>query len=228
MSTSQEPSPCEFRNALDLPTGKCYIPDMSRDKHQDFFDQLAAEWDLNYTAVDLEFLQHIVDQLEVKEGWDILDLGCGTGILFDMLRRRVGEQGSITGVDFSFEMAQKAHRNFPFHNVNVVDANASVLPFRDSAFDLAIAFSAFPHFADQQRALEEAHRVLKPRAKFYIIHLESSRELNELHHHIGGAVEHDVMPASERLREMFGRSKFVEVQIEDHPGLYLATAINLK
>lgn len=201
---------------------------MSHDKHQAFFDQLAAEWDLTYTAIDLEFLQHVVGQLEVKPSWDILDLGCGTGILFDLLRRRVGESGSVTGVDFSFEMAQKALRNFPFTNVNVVDADATVLPFRDNAFDMAVAFSSFPHFSDQQKALEETHRVLKPRGKFHIIHLESSKEINDLHHHIGGAVEHDVLPASERLREMFAASKFAEVQIEDHPGLYLATAINLK
>ena len=201
---------------------------MSHDKHQAFFDQLAAEWDLNYTAIDLEFLQHVVNHLEVKAGWDILDLGCGTGILFDLLRRRVGESGSVTGVDFSFEMAQKAHRNFPFANVNVVDADATMLPFHDNAFDMAIAFSSFPHFSDQQKALEETHRVLKPRGKVYIIHLESSREINELHHRIGGAVGGDVLPASERLREMFEASQFVEVQIEDHPGLYLASAINLK
>ena len=201
---------------------------MSHDKHQEFFDRLAAESDLMFTAVDLEFLQHIVDQLDIRQGWDILDLGCGTGVLFDMLRRRVGETGSVTGVDFSFQMAQRANLNFPFPNVAVVDADAQMLPFRDSAFDMAVAFSAFPHFSDQQKALLETHRVLKPRARFYIIHLESSRDLNQLHQRIGGAVASDLIPPGERLREMFSTSKFVEVTIEDHPGLYLATAMNLK
>lgn len=181
-----------------------------------------------FTAVDLEFLSHLVDNIEVKEGWDILDLGCGTGILFDILRRRVGDSGSITGVDFSFKMAEKAHRNFPFPNVNVVDADAILLPFQDSTFDSVFAFSAFPHFSDQQRALDETHRVLKPNAKLYIIHLESSKELSEIHRRIGGAVENDEIPAAARLQEMLDNSKFVEVSIEDHPGLYLATATNLK
>ncbi len=205
-----------------------YISAMSHDKHQEFFDRLAAEWDLMFTAVDLEFLQHLVEHIEVKENWDILDLGCGTGILFDMLRRRISENGSVTGVDFSFEMAQKAHRNFPFRNVNVVDADATRLPFGDSVFDMAIAFSAFPHFSDQEAALQETHRVLKPKAKFYIIHLVSSKELSKMHHEIGGAVEHDEIPPRERLHEMFSQSKFVEVTIEDHPGLYLASATNVK
>lgn len=205
-----------------------YIAAMSHDKHQEFFDSLAAEWDLMFTATDLEFLRHLVDHLDFKEGWDILDLGCGTGILFDMLRRRVGSAGSVTGVDFSFEMAQKAHRNFPFENVNVVDADAVNLPFADSTFDVAVAFSAFPHFSDQQKALDETHRVLKPGAKFFIIHLVSSKELSEMHQKIGGAVEHDEIPPATAMQRMFDHSKFADVTIEDHPGLYLASATNVK
>ena len=78
---------------------------MSHDAHQSHYDQLAAEWDLRFTAEDLEFLTFKVDQFGVKKGMDILDLGCGTGILFDILRRRVGKSGTVTGIDFSLEMA---------------------------------------------------------------------------------------------------------------------------
>jgi len=201
---------------------------MTHDVHQAFFDKLAAEWDFMFTAVDLEFLSHLVDGLGVSEGMDILDIGCGTGILFDMLRRKVGSEGSITGVDFSFEMAQKAHRNFPFQNVNVVDADAVTLPFADSTFDMAVAFAAFPHFSDQRKALEETHRILKPNSKFYIIHLSSSKELSEIHRKIGGIVENDEIPAAEKLNQMFANSKFIDVTIEDHPGLYLAKATTFK
>ena len=107
------------------------------DPHQEFFDNLAAEWDLRYTAEDLERLYRLVNRLPITEDMDLLDLGCGTGILFDMLRRRVGPGGLVTGVDFSIRMAQKAHRNFPFSNVTVVDADAARLPFQDSSYDMA-------------------------------------------------------------------------------------------
>ena len=199
-----------------------------QDKHQVFFDSLAEEWDLNFTAEDLERLSHIVEQLGVEKGMDVLDLGCGTGILFDMLRRKVTESGSVTGVDFSYEMAQQAHRNFPFANVNVIDADAVSLPFDDSTFDMAVAFAAFPHFSDQQRAIDEIHRVLKDGRKFYIIHLISSKELAEVHHRLGGIVEHDEIPPESSLRDMLNSSKFTDISIEDHPGLYLAIARNSK
>jgi len=196
------------------------------DKHQQFFDDMAAEWDLSFTVEDMERLSHIVDHMGVQKGTDILDLGCGTGVLFDMLRRKVGENGSLTGVDFSFKMIQKAHRNFPFENVNVVDADAMSLPFADNTFDMAVAFSAFPHFSDQQRAINEVHRILRNDMKFYIIHLTSSKEIAKIHHQIGGAVEFDEIPPEDRLRKMLNSSKFANITIEDYPGLYLATAVN--
>ncbi len=198
------------------------------DKHQEFFDKLAEEWDYTFTAEDLDRLRHLVSKIGVKEGMHILDLGCGTGILFDMLRRAVGDSGSVTGVDFSFEMAQKAHRNFPFPNVNVVDADAVALPFVDSSFDMVVAFASFPHFSNQQRALDEAHRVLKADCKINIIQLESTKEMIEIHHKVGGVVADDDIPSEDMLREMLQKSKFKNESIEDHPGLYLATATNSK
>lgn len=198
------------------------------DPHQEFYDRLAAEWDLNFTAEDLERLSRIVTGLGVKDGMHILDVGCGTGVLFDMLRRLVGEAGSVTGVDFSLQMVRMAHRNFPFNNVNVVDADATALPFADSTFDMGISFNAFPHFRSQQRALEEAHRVLKPNARFFIIHLISSTELATLHQEIGGTIRDDELPPSKKMRQMLDDSRFSDVKIEDHTGLYLASAINAK
>ena len=199
-----------------------------QDPHQDFFDNLAAEWDLHYTAEDLERLSHLVGKLPINPGISTLDLGCGTGILFDLLRRRVGPNGLVTGVDFALSMVERAHRNFPFTNVTVVDADACCLPFRDSSYDLAISFAAFPHFSDKDTTVREISRVLRPGATFYIVHLVSSKELADIHHREGGVVAHDMLPPEKELRRMFAAAHFSEVQIDDHPGLFLASAANAK
>jgi len=201
---------------------------MSHDQHQQFYNSLAAEWDLQFTAEDLERLSHLIEGLEITPGADILDLGCGTGILFDILRRRVGEKGTVTGVDFSIEMARKAHRNFPFDNINVVDADVSNLPFKDDSFDFAVSFSAFDNFADKLGVLHEVHRVLKANSRLCIIHLVSSKELSEQHHKQGGVLADDELPSAEKMAELFTDSHFRTVRIEDQPGLYMACAINEK
>lgn len=198
------------------------------DPHRDFFDNLASQWDLHYTAEDLERLSHLMAKLEITEGMSVLDLGCSTGILFDMLRRRVGATGMVTGVDYSLRMVEKAHRNFPFDNVTVVDADASNLPFLDSTYDLAISFESFPHFSKKQETLSEVDRVLKPGARIYIIDLASSKELVEIHQSGGGVIKDDELPSDAELRQMFAASNFEQVQIEDHPGLFLASAVNAK
>lgn len=193
------------------------------DPHQAFFDKLAEEWDLAFTSEDLERLNHLIEKINVRPGMDILDLGCGTGILFDLLRRKTGEKGTVTGVDFSLNMIRIAHRNFPFENVNVVDADVTMLPFPDKRFDLAVAFASFPHFRDQHRTLHEIHRVLKTGAKFFIIHLASSKEIGEHHKRIGGVVEQDRLPNAADFQNLFEHTKFKQVTIEDHPALFWAS-----
>jgi SAM-dependent methyltransferase len=198
------------------------------EQHRSFFDKLAGEWDLTFTAEDMERLSRLVQRLPIKTGFHVLDLGCGTGALFDLLRRRVGKSGTVTGVDFSFRMTEKAHRNFPFENVDVVDADVTHLPFRDSCFDMAVAFSSFPHFAERQDALNEVHRTLKSGAMLYIIHLQSSKELAALHHRVGGPVADDSLPDAKEMRNLFHSGGFEKIDIEDKPGLYLASAVCTK
>ncbi len=198
------------------------------DQHQEFFDNLAAEWDFRHTTEDRERLSHLIERLGVSDGMSVLDLGCATGILFDLLRRKVGRDGMVTGVDFSIRMVRRARRNFPFPNVMVVDAEASNLPFLDSTYDMGISLESFPHFPRQKQTLGEMGRVLKPAAMFHIVSLASAKEVSEIHRHVGGIVKHDELPAEEELRRMFVESHFGQVQIKDHPGLFLASAVNAK
>ncbi len=69
---------------------------------------------------------------------------------------------------------------------------------------------------------------LKTGAVFYIIHLQSSKDIASLHQRIGGPVMHDRLPSAEELRDMFSATSFTDVNIEDHPGLFLASAVNAK
>ncbi len=192
------------------------------DKRREYFDAFAEEWDKMFTAEDLEVLSFLIESFDIKKNDKIVDLGCGTGVLFDLLRRRVGPEGMVVGVDLSEEMVKKARKNFPFKNIMTIDADAEMLPLKSDLFDVAVSFAAFAHFTCQERVMEEASRILKKGCKFHIIHLLSSKELDTYHLKAGGPVADDHIPPLERMKEIFSQGNFVDVSIIDHPGLYLA------
>lgn len=192
------------------------------DRKQEYFDSLADDWDKDQTAEDMERLDHILDKIKITEGVNVCDLGCGTGVMFDMLRRRVGQKGYIVGVDFAPLVAHKAHKNFPFHNVGVVEADAAFLPFGPEVFDLVISFAAFAHFSQKDQSIHEAYRILKPGGRLIIIHLLGSAQLAEYHHHVGGPVDHDHVPDKSHLEEMLKRGHFTRTELTDTKNLYLA------
>ncbi|MBR2641951.1 MAG: methyltransferase domain-containing protein, partial [Lentisphaeria bacterium] len=70
-----------------------------------FFDRCAPTWDAEMIKRD-EIIEQILDNAEVGAGMEVLDVACGTGVMFDYyLARNVA---SVTGIDISPEMAKLA------------------------------------------------------------------------------------------------------------------------
>ncbi len=68
--------------------------------------------------------RRLVDLLPASRGQVVVDVGCGTGLCFDMLQAKVGSRGAIVGVDESPDMLALAARR-------VADAgwrNVTLLP----------------------------------------------------------------------------------------------------
>jgi len=84
---------------------------------------------------------------------NVLDVGCGAGgnILF------LGKFGRVTGLDIS-EEAIKFSRDKGFFEL--VLGRAEILPFPDRSFDIVTALDCIEHIEDDERALQECHRVL--------------------------------------------------------------------
>ena len=74
-----------------------------------FFDRCAPSWDGEMIKND-GIINKILDNAELGENMDVLDVACGTGVLFDYyLERKVA---SVTGIDISPEMAKIAQRKY--------------------------------------------------------------------------------------------------------------------
>jgi len=195
------------------------------ESRKEYFESFADEWDKNFTAEDLEILAFFLESFNIKVGHRIVDLGCGTGVLFDNLRRKVGPSGMVVGIDFSRRMTHKAKLNFPFSNCMVIDADTENLPLKAGVFDKVISFAAFAHFTDKKKVIMEASRILKSGGALYILHLLGSRELENHHHQAGGPVAMDLLPPRERMIQILEEGQFINASIADQHGLYLASAI---
>jgi ubiquinone/menaquinone biosynthesis C-methylase UbiE len=87
----------------------------------------------------------------------LLDLGCGTGALFEQVARKAD---TAFGIDFSDVAIAKSRKRVPdagFSLASVMD-----LPFRDSCLDMLIGSEVLEHLPDDRKALAEWRRVLKP------------------------------------------------------------------
>ena len=116
------------------------------------------------------------EALRVRPGDDVLDIGCGTGLLTSELARAVGDQGSVTGIDPSEEMLNAAReRCTDKQYVRLVEGTADRIPVQDVSIDRAISLQVFEYLTDIPTALKEVARVLRPRGRLVIgdIHWDS-------------------------------------------------------
>ena len=102
----------------------------------------------------------VADAAEIGPGQHVLDVACGTGILALAAAARVGNSGSVTGVDINEGMLAVAARKSPL--IKWENARAESLPFGDSYFDRVVSQFGLMFFENQPAAISELLRVLKP------------------------------------------------------------------
>jgi SAM-dependent methyltransferase len=111
------------------------------------------------------------DQLGVREGDLLLDMGCGAGRhAFESFRRgarvvafdySAAELKDVAGLFAAMRDAGEAGAD-PASLAAPANGDALALPFPDDTFDRVIASEVLEHVTDDQRSLDEIFRVLKP------------------------------------------------------------------
>lgn len=170
-----------------------------------FFDRCAPWWDADMIRNE-EIIAAILNNGGIKPGVHVLDVACGTGVLFqDYLKRGAA---SVTGIDISPEMAKLAAAKFP--EVTVLCGDVEETAF-DRQFDCVMVYNAFPHFPNPRRLIRVLAGLVKPGGKLSVAHGMSRAALTD-HHKRASQVSIDLLPEQE-LAAIFSEWFTVDVII---------------
>jgi phosphatidylethanolamine/phosphatidyl-N-methylethanolamine N-methyltransferase len=136
---------------------------VSNNRVRKFYDSLA----FIYPAVDLFFMKrrrHVIHEINSLPRGKVLEVGVGIGSHLDYY-----EQHSITGIDLSEKMLEKAQIRRKSKDIRLIRMDGEQLDFLDDSFHYIFICRALSITGNPNRMIDEAIRVLKPSGLIYIL-----------------------------------------------------------
>lgn len=184
-----------------------------------FFDECAPLWDKE-TVRNEQVIAEILDKGGVYCGADVLDVACGTGVLFpDYINRKAA---SVTGIDISPEMVKIAKNKFI--EIEVICADAETYNF-EKQFDAVMIYNAFPHFGSPHKLIANLSKSLKKGGRLSIAHGMSREELQKCHSGSASRISLP-LPEKEKLAELMSLFLDVDVMISDSR-MYMISGVKM-
>ncbi len=113
-----------------------------------------------WRAIEIDMLANA----ELPEGLG-LDLGCGDGILTDILFQRAGLKPRLVGIDLD-PLETEAAANYDFYD-RIHTCGAANIPEADGTFDYVISNSVLEHIPELEPVIAEVGRLLKKGGQFF-------------------------------------------------------------
>lgn len=122
-----------------------------------------------YTTYPISFQQWLFTHYQFHKEDHVLEIGCGDGTLWLENQNQIPADLEITLSDVSYHMLEKSKENLKaISQIKSYDlANAYRLPYADQSFDKVIMNHVLMYLEDENKALQEVKRVLKPGGIFY-------------------------------------------------------------
>jgi ubiquinone/menaquinone biosynthesis C-methylase UbiE len=126
------------------------------------------------TLSNREYLQWMVDQLDLQPHFEVLDVAAGTGHLSRAIAPHVRR---VVALDLTPEMLAQGRRDAEqegLTNLVFEQGEAEALPYPSEAFDLVVNRFALHHFEDLCGPIQEMTRVCRPGGQVAIIDMVSA------------------------------------------------------
>jgi len=136
------------------------------------YDALADTYETLYGEEQEAKIKSALESVRLGESDIVLDVGCGTGLLFHHIEEHVG---FIVGLDISRRHIERAlHKSRGSTNIYLVRGDADQMPFVDEVFDRIFAVTILQNMPDASLTVDELTRVAKAKALFIVTGLKKS------------------------------------------------------
>ncbi|TAH48206.1 MAG: class I SAM-dependent methyltransferase [Chloroflexota bacterium] len=153
----------------------------------------------NFSTASEHFHDWLFDHVHLPHNARVLEIGCGSGALWERVRGKIPNTWNIILSDFSLGMARTVQEKFLASRFSFLASDAQSLPFPNESFDGIFANHMLYHIPDMHRALAEIRHVLKRGGTLYAATngMGHMRELTELTTTVSGVTFTEQTP--ERL-----------------------------
>lgn len=176
----------------------------------EFFDRLAPTWDDDLVRNE-KIIERILDNAGVEQGTSILDVACGTGVLFPDYIKRGAEQ--VTAIDISPGMVKIAKEKYQGSRIRIICGDVEKARF-ESKFDVVMVYNAFPHFPDPERLIRTLASFTREGGRLSVAHGMSRSRIDSHHRGAAHRVSNGLM-GEEELKKLFAPYFAVDIMISD-------------
>ncbi len=115
---------------------------------------------------------YLLDGVDLRGVRTAVELGCGAGLDARLLSERLDVGASLYAVDFAIQMLHRAREAFRGAiggaQLNLLAGDMEKVPLADGVADVVLANASFNLTVDKEKALAEAHRILKPGGRLVV------------------------------------------------------------
>ena len=144
---------------------------MNHDEHKQnitmAFDMASEGYDCPGLRFFVEAASYLIERLHLKGDEKLLDIATGTGNVAIAAAQKLGK-GSVTGIDLSDKMLQKAvskAKEMNLSNTAFKCCDIDDMGFEDNTFDVACCAFGLFFLPDMENGLKCIAKVLKPAVK---------------------------------------------------------------
>ena len=147
----------------------------------------------------------IISEADVKTGYIVADIGCGTGFFTIPLARYVGESGKVYALDTSPPMIRELRKRVKnLKQVKPILSGENKFPLKESILDFTLLVNMIHELEDWKLFLKEVWRILKPGGKICVVDFKKKK--------MEFGPPFDIRLTKKRIKEMLQQSGYSRIK----------------